>query len=263
MRFASETSSSIDPKIDAVDVPPTASIHDDVGLRWRINNANEQSSTREVSAVVTVDNQPVTQKSLALEAESNATIETTITPTEPGEHNLAVVVENEDGERLARWTGTLTVLGRTLTLDWDTTFVPATHAASASDTRHLAYACFLVQCRRGDTVIAEYEVGNGSSLAFISGAYPPEPITDARLETFDGTQGRWLGTEEEQTVVAVPDSEVLAEAETLELHGYSLLETTTTVTVSIDERGTIDTAPVPTRDDGEAVLEIDVTDDDG
>ncbi|GAB3667113.1 hypothetical protein GCM10028856_09900 [Halopiger thermotolerans] len=259
MRFASETPSPVDPEIDPIDVPTSVPVRDDVPLRWQIGTATERSSAREVTVVITADDRTLVRKALALEADSNTTVETTFTPTEPGDRDLAVVVEDETGERLDRWTGTLAITGRTLTLDWEATFVPAEHAASASDTRHLAYACFLVRLRRGDTVLEEYELGSDSPLTFVSGAYPPERITDARLETFDGTRGRWLGTEDERTVVAVPESTVLEAATALELHGYSLLETATTVTVGVGERNAIDTAAVPTRDDGESVLEIDVS----
>lgn len=262
MRFASEDASArpFEPSIDAVDAPAETRLHDDVALRLRL--AGDGDRVGDATVAVAVDDRRVAEESVRLDPEADRSLETEIgfTPTEPGERELTVVVTaNGDDEPADRWTDTLVVTGRQLAFEWGDTFVPADHAESASDTRRLAFACFLLQLRRNGDVIAEYEVGADAAFEFVRGAYPPESIADDRLETFDGDTGRWLGTEDERTVLAVPDATLLERAETLELYGYSLFERETTVRVR-DGDTTIDTARVPTRDAGESAIEIDLRD---
>lgn len=258
MRFASDSSAaSLELSIDDADVPTEAALNETLSLRVPI--VNHSTHTGEGTVVVTLDDRTVTRESIHVEAESETTLEADVTPTEPGEHELGVAIEREDGESVAGWSETLVVTGRRLTFEWAETFVPAEHSATADSTRHLAYACFLVQFRAGDTVVEEYAVGSDANIEFVDGAYPVGPITDARLERFDGEPGRWLGTEDRRTALVVPEPELLERAETLELYGFSLFEQETTVRIR-DGDTTIDTTTVPPRDAGESVLEVDLRD---
>lgn len=256
MRFASDSSAaSLELAIDEGSVPTEASLHESLSLRLRV--VNESTYAGEGTVAVALDDRTVARESIRVAADSETTVETDVTPTEPGEHDLSVDIEREDSESVAHWSETLVVTGRRLTFEWDETFVPAEHSTTADSTLHLAYACFLVQFRAGETVLEEHEIGSDANVDFVAGAYDIGPITDPRLERFEGEPGRWLGTEDERTDLVVPDPELLERAETLELYGFSLFDRETTVRIR-DGDTTIDTATVPSRDAGESVLEVDL-----
>ena len=259
MRFASEDASAPpEPSIDDVEVPSETRLHDAVSVRPRV--VNGAVGAGDVAITVSIDGDPLGRRSVRLEPEAETTPEIEVTPTEPGERELEVSVRADESEDPAdRWVDTLVVTGRRLVFDWESAFVPADHAATATDTRHLAFACFLVQLRRNGDVIAEHEVGSDSTFEFVSGAFAVDDdlVGDERLESFDGATGRWLGTEAERTELVVPDAELLERADALQLYGYSLFETETSVRIR-DGETTIDAAAVPTRDEGEAALEFDL-----
>lgn len=261
MRFATSSTAPLEVTIDDVDVPTDLHLHQDVSLGSRL--VNDSSYAGEVTVVVALDDRTLARESVHLEPESETTLETGFTPTEAGEHELHVRVEGDSEDPIDRRSETLVVTGRRLTFEWADTFVPADNAATASDTRNLAFACFLVQFRRDGTVIEEYDVGTEADVDFVSGVFDVDEdlIGDERLEELDGEQGRWLGTEDERTDLVVPDAELLERADTLQLYGYSLLEAESTVRVRVGETP-IDTATVPARDEGESVLEVDLSDDD-
>lgn len=256
MRFATDSSAAaLELSDDDVDVPAEASLHDDVSIRVPFDN--DTSYVGEGTVVVRFDDRTIVREPIHLEPGSETTLETEITPTERGDRELSVEIESEDGESIDRWSETLVVTGRRLTFRWADTFVPAENAANADNTNHLAFACFALQFRAGDTVVEEYEIGADPDVEFVSGAYRVKRITGAPAR-FDGERGRWLGTEDQRTELVVSDEELLERAETLQLHGYSLFETASKVRVRTGET-TLDIATVPPRDADESVLEVDLS----
>ncbi|SDR27046.1 hypothetical protein [Natronobacterium texcoconense] len=252
MRFAADDGPLV-PTIEDVTVPEETRAREPVPVDMQI--AYEGDEEQDVRVAVDVDDRLASIEEVTLEPGSTRQFETAITLFEPGERRLSVELRYH--ESFDEWAGTFAVVGQPLTLEWEETFVPADHADTSADTRNLAFACFELRLRDGDDVIATYDVGSDEDVEFDAGAYPAQSIEDDRLEEFDGERGRWLGTDDRRTDLLFLDHEAFYRADTLELHGYSLLENETTVEARTDEE-TIDEALVPSRDDGEAVIEIDL-----
>ncbi|EMA37854.1 hypothetical protein C446_10525 [Halobiforma nitratireducens JCM 10879] len=260
MRFAADESATqpeSDPSIETVTAPSSVRLETDAEIG--VDVANDASVRRDVTVTVDLENHAEYSEQATLEPESETTVDVSVPAAETGRHRLSVDVREagEDDDVLDEWDETLTVTGRLLTLEWGETFVPAEHAGVSEDTRDLAFACFELRLREGDEVFATYAVDSEPDVEFLAGAYPSQLLEDDRLEEFDGERGRWLGTDEQRTELVLIDHEAVDRADTLELHGYSLLEAETTVEARTDGE-TTDTAGVPTRGDGESVIEIDL-----
>jgi hypothetical protein len=249
---------SFEPAIEAVEVPAEIPLHDDARITARVGNDGDAAGA--VTVVVAVGGNIVGREPVALESGADATIDADFTPVTAGEREFGVRLEDES--TVDRWTDSFVVTGRKLTLEWSDTFVPADNVDTASDTRHLAFACFELRLLSNGTVLEEYGVGTDERITFVDGAYPSKTFDDSLIEAVDGESGRWLGTDESQTVVVLPNSERVETADTLELVGYSLFDRETTVTALLDWT-TVDTATVPTRGDEELRIEIDLQGHDG